>query len=141
MKKQISGTGGQIAANDQLFQTASADFVEIKDKMFIAQTNEIYINKEDYLGKTIKYEGVFFILEADGQTNYYVIRYGPGCCPGVDNVAGFEVVWDKNYPQNNDWVEVIGVLEEYVQNGNNYIRLALTSLIVRNTRGSEYAIQ
>jgi uncharacterized membrane protein YcgQ (UPF0703/DUF1980 family) len=67
--------------------------------MFIAQTNDIYFNVEDYLGKTIKYEGLFSVYE-DPETNaiyYSVISVRSGCC-GVDANAGFEVIWDKEYP-------------------------------------------
>jgi len=115
---------------------------EIKEKMFIAQTNDIYFNPEEYLGKAIKYEGIFCVDE-DPETDqkyYTVIRYGPGCC-GVDANAGFEVIWNEEYPNQNDWVEVIGVLEEYEYDGYKYLRLALTSLTVLPTRGAEYVSQ
>jgi uncharacterized membrane protein YcgQ (UPF0703/DUF1980 family) len=115
------------------------EIVEIKEKMFIEQTNDIYLNPEDYLGKTIKYEGIFkpYYDEELDETYYFVIRYGPGCC-GYDSNAGFEVVWFGDYPNDNDWVEVIGVLEEYEENGNEYLRLQLSSLKVMDTRGAEY---
>ncbi|MPN31416.1 hypothetical protein SDC9_178890 [bioreactor metagenome] len=122
--------------------SADSDVIEIKEKMFIAQTNDIYINAEDYLGKAIKYEGIFnsFYNDANNTTYYYVIRYGPGCC-GFDANAGFEVVWSGDYPNNNDWVEVVGVLEEFEEDGNKYLRLDLSSLTVLDTRGEEYVYQ
>jgi len=120
---------------------ADAD-IEIKEKMFIAQTNDIYLNAEDYLGKVIKYEGIFdsYTWEEENQTYYSVIRYGPGCC-GNDGNAGFEVVWDGDYPEKNDWVEIIGTLEAYGENGWQYLRLNLSSLTVLSTRGAEYVTQ
>lgn len=118
------------------------DVIEIKEKMFIAQTNDIYINPEDYLGKTLKYEGIFELstLEETSQTYHYVIRYGPGCC-GFDANAGFEVSWDGAWPEQNDWVEVVGVLEEYEEEGWRYLRLALSSIEVLDVRGAEYVDQ
>lgn len=120
----------------------AGDVVEIKEKMFIAQTNDIYFNAKDYLGKTIKYEGIFTVYEAPetGAKYYSVIRYGPGCC-GVDANAGFEVIWDRDYPKQNDWVEAVGILEEYEEDGNKYLRLTLSSLTVLPTRGAEYVSQ
>ncbi|MCR1900154.1 hypothetical protein NSA47_14395 [Irregularibacter muris] len=117
----------------------SSEVIEIKEKMFIAQTNDIYLNGEDYLGKTIKYEGIFdlFTWEETGETYYYVIRYGPGCC-GTDGDAGFEVTWDGEYPNQNDWVEAVGILETYEESGHQYLRLRLSSLKVLPTRGAEY---
>lgn len=115
------------------------DVIEITENLFIAQTNDIYINTEDYLGKTIQYEGIFMsdYWEETGTTYFYVIRYGPGCC-GYDSNAGFEVAWDGEYPEENDWVEAIGVLEMYEENGYEYLRLQLTSLTVLDERGEEY---
>ncbi|GHU70990.1 hypothetical protein FACS1894184_17210 [Clostridia bacterium] len=117
-----------------------ADIIEIKEKMFIAQTNDIYANSNDYLGKTIRYEGVFD--QADGVvagkdvTYSMVIRYGPGCC-GADGNVGFEVAWDQPYPSVNDWVEATGVLEEYDEEGATYLRLRLSSLSVMPVRGQD----
>lgn len=120
----------------------TGDVIEIKEKLFIAQTNDVYFNTEDYLGKTFIYEGIFSAYEdpATGNTYYSVIRYGPGCC-GIDANAGFEVVWDKEYPEVDEWVEVVGVLEEYEENGQTYIHLVLSSLEVLEERGKEYVSQ
>lgn len=120
----------------------TGDVVEITEKLFIAQTNDIYLNPEDYLGKTIKYEGVFdaYYHEPADETYYYVIRYGPGCC-GYDANAGFEVEWDGEYPKSNDWVEATGVLEAYEEDENSYLRLDLSSLEVLDVRGAEYVSQ
>jgi uncharacterized membrane protein YcgQ (UPF0703/DUF1980 family) len=119
----------------------SDGIIEIKEKFFIAQTNEIYLNAEEYIGKTIKYEGLFGTYEQpDGEKRYFVIRYGPGCC-SFDANAGFEVYWNKQYPTPNDWVEAVGVLEEYEEEGIKYLRVALNSLTVMQTRGKETVLR
>ncbi len=94
------------------------------------------------MGKRIKYEGIFskYITPDTGITYFSVIRYGPGCC-GIDANAGFEVQWDKDYPDPDDWVEAEGILEEYEEDGYPYLRLALISLKVLSTRGAEYVSQ
>jgi zinc transport system ATP-binding protein len=122
--------------------------VEIKEKMFIAQTNDIYLNAEDYLGKTIKLEGLFKKEQYDGTDAAYcfVLRYGPGCC-GNDGNAGFEVAWDKeisagnSYPNIDDWVEATGELKYYEEDGYPYLYIALSSLNVLDKRGAEYVTQ
>jgi uncharacterized membrane protein YcgQ (UPF0703/DUF1980 family) len=136
------------ANEDSINTTApndSNDILEIKEKMFIAQTNDIYFNAKDYLGKTIKYEGMFqeHTVPETGVTYRSVIRYGPGCC-GIDANAGFELTWPNgktDYPSQDDWVEAVGVLTEYEEDGSQYLRLALTSLTVLDTRGAEYVDQ
>lgn len=136
-------SGSSAPAHGTLpIDSKNSDTIEIKEKMFIAQTNDIYLNVDDYLGKTIKYEGIFdqFTWEETGETYAYVIRYGPGCC-GTDGNAGFEIIWDGDYPDKNDWVEVIGTLELYEENGYEYLRLRLSDLTVLPTRGAEYVSQ
>jgi hypothetical protein len=128
--------------------------IEIKEKMFIAQTNDVYLNPKDYMGKTIKLEGLFKSLLYEGQEAPYcfVLRYGPGCC-GNDGNAGFEVAWDGSYapdgeepsepeyPQEDDWVEAIGVLDTYEEDGYPYIYISLSSLKVLEDRGAEFVTQ
>jgi uncharacterized membrane protein YcgQ (UPF0703/DUF1980 family) len=114
--------------------------LEIREKMFIAQTNEVYLNPEDYMGRTIKVEGLFKKQEYPGGSYCFVIRYGPGCC-GNDGSAGFEVAWDSPYPQEDDWVEAVGVLDSYDEEGYPYLYLALSSLVVKEERGSEFVTQ
>ncbi|GHU82798.1 hypothetical protein AGMMS50284_5270 [Clostridia bacterium] len=115
--------------------------IEIKEKLFVQQCNDVYLNPEDYMGKTIKYEGIFDVYEAvETNTTYYsVIRYGPGCC-GTDANVGFEVQWDGEYPNQNDWVEAAGVLEEYDEDGQTYLRLSLSVLNVLPVRGLETVV-
>jgi zinc transport system permease protein len=120
--------------------------VEIKEKMFIAQTNDVYLNPEDYLGKTLRLEGLFKSERYGEQSYCFVIRYGPGCC-GNDGNAGFEVAWDdrdatdKGYPDSDEWVEATGVLQSYEEDGFPYLYLALSSLAVLDTRGAEFVTQ
>lgn len=122
------------------------EVIYIREKMFVAQTNDIYLNAQDYLGKKIKYEGMFKEY-TDPRTNityYSVIRYGPGCC-GTDMNCGFEVIWldgEAEYPEDDAWVEVEGVLG-FVEgeNGYKFLRLDMTSLKVLEKRGLETVLQ
>jgi uncharacterized membrane protein YcgQ (UPF0703/DUF1980 family) len=122
-----------------------ADIVEIGEKMFINQVNDVYLNSGDYLGKTIKLEGIFKRDEGYEKTYFFVIRYGPGCC-GNDGNAGFEVVWanekEHPYPAEDSWVEAAGVLKTYEEDDvMQYLYLDLSSLNVLNSRGAETVFQ
>jgi uncharacterized membrane protein YcgQ (UPF0703/DUF1980 family) len=161
-KSNIAGTQsvilpGDISEIDQRDTSQSigltakreaASIIEIKEKMFIAQTNDVYLNPEEYLGKTIKLEGLFKLERYAGNDPAYcfVLRYGPGCC-GNDGNAGFEVAWDKwalednLYPNTDDWVEAIGVLKTYEEDGYPYLYIALSELTVLDKKGAEYVTQ
>jgi uncharacterized membrane protein YcgQ (UPF0703/DUF1980 family) len=123
-----------------------ADAVEIKEKMFISQVNDVYLNTEDYLGKIIKLEGIFKQDEGYTKTYSFVLRYGPGCC-GYDGNAGFEVSWVNEkvnpYPVVDSWVEATGVLKSYEEDDGfmKYLYLDLISLNVLSKRGAEMVYQ
>lgn len=122
----------------------TGDVVEIREKLFIAQTNNIYLNWEDYEGKTIRYEGIY--LNSSIWDNYeaglthFVIRYGPGCCPGADDYAGFEVRWNGAWPEMDAWVEVTGVLTTGEMDGYPVKYVEVTSMVEKQTRGAEYVM-
>jgi uncharacterized membrane protein YcgQ (UPF0703/DUF1980 family) len=125
---------------------SDGDILEITEKMFIAQINDVYLNSDDYLGKTIKLQGIFKseqFYEGD-ETYCFVIRYGPGCC-GTDGNAGFEVKWDKDreqpYPAVESWVEAIGTLKTENEGDYQYLYLDLSSLAVLSKRGAETVLQ
>jgi zinc transport system permease protein len=120
--------------------------VEISEKMFLAQVNDVYLNAKDYLGRTIKLEGIFLSEQYSDDTEPYcfVIRYGPGCC-GTDSNPGFEVKWDKSrlqpYPATESWVKAIGTLKMDKVGDTQYLYLDLSSLDVLSERGAEIVFQ
>ncbi|MDR0642783.1 MAG: metal ABC transporter permease [Treponema sp.] len=139
------GTPNHVLSSQD--RNLDSPLVEIKEKMFIAQVNDIYLNADDYLGKTIKLEGLFKEEKYAGidTTYFFVIRYGPGCC-GTDGNAGFEVAWDKEiqdrpYPQVDDWVAAEGKLSYYEEDGYPYLYIALSSLEALDKRGAEFVSQ
>jgi zinc transport system permease protein len=146
-------TGGKIIeekvpGKNAVETKAEEKVVEIKEKMFIAQTNDVYLNAEDYMGKTIKLQGLFKLARYETREKPYcfVLRYGPGCC-GYDGNAGFEVAWNfegggaAEYPKEDDWVEAVGQLKSYVEDDYPYLYIALTSLNVLDERGAEFVTQ
>ena len=118
------------------------DIIEIKEKMFASQVNDVYLNTKDYLGKTIKLEGIFKKEQGYDRAYCFVVRYGPGGCCGMDANVGFEVSWakenEKPYPVDDSWVEAKGVLRSYEEDGFfQYLYLDLSSLKTLSRRGAE----
>jgi hypothetical protein len=138
------GSGGEPVSAPP--ETDREETLEIREKMFIAQVNDVYLNPEEYLGRTIKLEGLFKSEQYGEQPYCFVIRYGPGCC-GNDGNSGFEIAWnnqdalEKPYPDIDDWVEATGVLQTYEEDGYPYLYLALSSLNVMDDRGAEFVTQ
>lgn len=119
------------------------DVIEITEKMFIAQCNDIYLNPDDYTGKTIRIEGMYNeVADTDGITYLSVIRNGPGCC-GNDGVAGFEFTdADALDCQIGDWISVEGIVTPLVLfEGVETVVIGEAKVTVKTERGAEYVTQ
>jgi uncharacterized membrane protein YcgQ (UPF0703/DUF1980 family) len=139
-----NGTQAVNLSHTVLEERIEGEVINIGEKLFIAQMNDIYLNTSEYLGKTIRYEGVYTEYTAPDTGIKYrsVIRYGPGCC-GIDGNSGLEVSWSSKTnmttgtPKPNDWVYVSGALREYEENGQWYLQLQLDEIKTLVIRGAE----
>ena len=114
------------------------EIIEVSDRFFINQVMSIIINSDQYLGRTIQYEGVFWIAEHEGLEYHFALRFIFDCC-GNDGFIGFELNLDGIEPLPHDaWVEVVGVLETSVGNALNPVRLRVISLTELEERGNEF---
>jgi len=104
-----------LAGHSQSYGASAGDenIVEIRERFFLTQMNDIFLNHERYLGRTLRYEGVFFHFYSEGRLYGYVIRHTHGCC-GPDGMVGFVALMnDIEPPPANAWVEITGVLVKY----------------------------
>jgi len=124
-----------------LANAAAADVIEIKEKMFITQINDIELNARSYEGKTIKVEGMYFgYFDSYSDRDYnYVQRRSPGCC-GNDGVVGFEIFYDGDMPAENDWIEVLGKIEIRMVGNNERVVLRADQVTIKDERGKEFVI-
>ena len=108
---------------------AQDSVIILSGPLFSAQVQDIQMHREYYLGRTIRYEGLFLSSYWDDEEFYFVARLEGGCC----GIYGFEVYLnDFPPPVDETWVEVTGILEEfYVEGFGSYLlRLNVTSLII-----------
>jgi len=138
------GKRGILSAAILLFAVLCAaagdeEILEIKERMFIQQCNDIFFNTDEYVGKTVRLEGIYKTFRIpDGnsiKTSHYVYRNSPGCC-GNDGESGFIVLLeDFPAPEQNAWVEATGKVEVTAV---GMPMLRLSSLKVMETRGAEF---
>ena len=115
--------------------------VEITERYFMARMTDIMLNYHHYIGRTVRYEGVFDTLDYfGGMPLGFVFRRGPGCC-GDDGFGGFMVLWEdgrSDFPENNDWVEIVGTFG-VTEVGDFRLRsIYLKSLTVLDVRGADF---
>ena len=120
----------------------SDNIFTIDERFFLIQVDDIYLNPARFMGRTIRYEGIFYVnlfgpaqtVDGDEVSLFYVVRYTLGCC-GDDGYIGFEVILDGIEPlADGAWVEVTGVLEHE----GRRLFLRVTSLVELDVRGMEF---
>jgi uncharacterized membrane protein YcgQ (UPF0703/DUF1980 family) len=124
-------------------ETSDDGVLEIKEKLFIAQCNDIYLNQESYSGKTVRIEGMYDeFIDEDGTIYRSVIRLGPGCC-GNDGIAGFDFLCpDLPDCQQNDWISVEGIITPTVYNDMyETVIISNAKVTIKSERGAEFVSQ
>lgn len=107
---------------------SDADIV-ISDNSFIQETNDIYLNTDDYVDKSVNMEGYIYVYSDDnGVDRYAVVRNTPGCC-GSDGLAGLDIYSDFGYPEAGAWVEITGAIKKDTINGMDCPIIYLTDMV------------
>jgi uncharacterized membrane protein YcgQ (UPF0703/DUF1980 family) len=126
--------------NDAKEAADEIEVFEIGEKFFIQQCNDIYYNPQSYEGTVVRLEGMYdeYFDEYNGGMSHAVYRNGPGCC-GNDGVAGFVFEYSGDFPAQNDWIEVTGVVKlETYDDGFTNVILKATEVDVKTERGAEF---
>jgi len=121
--------------------TTDDGILVIEERFFIFRMWDILANPEEYLGRTIQYEGVFQTFDWPGMGHFYhVFRYTDDCC-GEGGMLGLDVRLDTlgvEAFEDGAWVKVTGVLETFEAQGNLFLRLEATSIVEMEERGAEF---
>ena len=144
LPRSTGGSSSSTSDSTGILASGDSDVdVDITEKMYVAYINEIYVNTPDYIGQNIRIQGMFqaYTDENTGLTYYYVYRVGPGCCGNDGSMCGFEFTWSGDLPKDNDWIEVIGTLRTYEDDGWTYLTLDASSVTVMKERGAENVLQ
>jgi len=115
-------------------QANTKSFCLLKDRLFIQQVRDIYLNPQTYGDKIIQIEGFFDkYIDEDKQERYEVFRKTAGCC-GDDGRAGFEFVYKKEKLgfKVNEWILVEAVVKERTIDGYDHIYLEAISVVKKD---------
>ncbi|MFV0242542.1 MAG: hypothetical protein ACK5H4_21220 [Lacrimispora sphenoides] len=99
------------------------DLTKLSSTMVFSEVYNMMISPEEYMGKTIKAEGIFQVYQDSNNNNFYalVIADATACCQ-----QGLELIWDgdltypDDYPDENSEIEITGVYQSYIEEGNTY---------------------
>ena len=99
------------------------DLTKMSSTMVYAEVLNMMIDPEDYLGKTIRMDGVFsYYSDPRTERSYYtcIIQDATACC-----AQGIEFEWageheDDDYPPVDCEIEVTGVFTSYEEDGMEF---------------------
>ena len=136
---QETNTSADRVLNIEDFE---GDIVYIGERFFATQITDIMLNStEQYLGRAIRYEGIFWISywPPSGRDHYYVIRFTDGCCGSHHGSVGFELYLNGIAPvPDGAWVEVTGVLERSQGDSIQHVHLRAISIVELEERGTDF---
>jgi len=110
------------------------DLTVLSSTMVYAEVNNMMANPDDYMGKTMRINGLYFAQYYEPTELFYhyvVIEDATACC-----AQGLEFVWNgghvypDDYPEIKDKVEVIGVFESYDELGKTYYFLSVDEITI-----------
>lgn len=139
-------TEEQIALNENADQEAgtsqllSAE-IAIGDDYFIENMDKIFIDLDEYEGKTLTYEG-FIATVGEEEEGYAVVRnyeLDHGDHSHTIHV-GMDVLYDGTWPELDSWVKVTGIITRQNAGGEDYPALQVEEMIVMPERGQETVV-
>lgn len=140
--KKVSSESAETHKNED-----SQEIIKIMENVYVDYINDIYLDSSKYVGKTIELEGMFTKLKTEDSKNHlYVYRLTDTVEHSHDDdnseheenkeveaMSGLEFDYDGDLPKENDWIKVVGKLEE--QDGNLVINA--DSVKIMKNRGME----
>jgi uncharacterized membrane protein YcgQ (UPF0703/DUF1980 family) len=120
---------------------AAPKVCSLKDRFFVQQVNDIYLNPESYKDQIIKVEGFFNKYIDEGNIERYVVyRQTAGCC-GDDGSAGFEFAYKKGklHFEPGQWILVEARLAERSAKSGGYSIIFLDAIsVVEKPKGKGF---
>lgn len=103
------------------------DLTVLSSTMVYSEVYNMMIAPEDYVGKTIKMEGLFSIFYDEVSDKYYfacIIMDATACCSqGIEFVLKDNYKYPDDYPEAGSFICVEGVFDTYMEGENMYCTL------------------
>ena len=109
--------------------------ITVREHTFVRQMDEINRNIDRYVGNYITLEGFVVIVTYGNDAIYGVGRNYAGCCG--EEFSGVIIEYDGQMPEENDWVEILGVLEASSYFANTAV-VRVREFVVKQERGLEF---
>lgn len=101
------------------------DLSAMSGTMVYSEVYNMMSEPENYIGKKVRMEGLFSMVEGEVR-NYFtcIITDAAACCSqGVEFSLKGDYKYPEDYPELGDPITVVGVFETYKESGNKYCQL------------------
>lgn len=110
--------------------------ITIQDDTFVTQMEDIFINLDDYIGKTVTFEGFVTPIDEEGSqygiTRFYEQDHGDH---SHTLLVGLVCSYDGTWPAQDTWVEVTVTIDK-VESEDGLTPIGIIQeLIVKEERG------
>ena len=110
------------------------DLTTLSKTMVYSEVYNIMVNPDDYVGKTIRMSGDYYIYtdEVTGNKYYYcVIQDATACCAqGIEFVLTDDYKYPDDYPEEGTCVAVVGRFDTYME--GEYLYCTLRDAVLEN---------
>ncbi len=109
--------------------TVDVDLTQLSSTMVYSEVYAMATEPEQYIGKTVKMQGLFATQEYNGARLYAcIVQDATACCAqGLEFELAEELVYPDDYPEPGTEITVVGTFDSYKEEvaGNYYIYLVL----------------
>ncbi|MCR5626400.1 MAG: hypothetical protein K6F99_03680 [Lachnospiraceae bacterium] len=109
------------------------DLTELNANMTYSEVYNMMIMPENYLGKTIKMEGIFNSFYDEQADKHYfacIVQDATACCAqGIEFELTDKYTYPDDYPADEETITVVGVFDLYEENNNTYCTLRNAELV------------
>lgn len=126
----LSGCAGTVSAAGT--DGIDIDFTQLSANLVYAEVYNIMQAPEDYIGKTLKIDGLYYASYYDVTDQFYhfiLIEDALACCQ-----QGLEFKWSggheypADYPDELAEIQLVGTFDDYVEDGTTYYYLSVEDI-------------
>lgn len=131
----LAGCGGDSepkTANDPAGAAGGADTIDVdltvlSSTMVYSQVYSMIVSPGDYIGKTVKMEGMFASYHDESTGNTYfacIVTDAAACCSqGIEFILTEDYSYPEDYPEEGGKICVTGVFDTYQEGNYTYCTL------------------
>lgn len=124
-----SQAGAAGSADDS---AVDVDLTKLSSTMVFSEVYNMMVSPDQYMGKTVKAEGVFQVFQdPDTKKNYYavVIADATACCQqGLEFIWNGDHAYPDDYPEEESEIEITGVFQSYQEDSSTYYYLLVNDV-------------